>query len=69
MKLELIHPNHDVTDLGCHCCSDYVQARLILKQVVELVEQFKRVNANGQCTGYIVPATVIAQLRSIVEGK
>jgi hypothetical protein len=27
------------------------QARLILKQVVELVEQFKRVNADGQCNG------------------
>jgi hypothetical protein len=45
------------------------QARLILKQVVELVEQFKRVNADGQCTGYIVPATVIAQLRAAAEGK
>jgi hypothetical protein len=66
MKLELIV--RPIFPLKHEALCD-AQARLTLKQVVELVEQFKRVNANGQCTGYIVPATVIAQLRAAVEGK
>jgi hypothetical protein len=40
MRLRLVHPDHDVVEIGCHRCCDEAQARLTLKQVAPIYEKY-----------------------------
>jgi hypothetical protein len=66
MILELNHPQHDVTEIGCHCCSDYAQARLTIKQVVEMFDKV-HLKPSGEANLALEYAAIVAGLREMVK--